>query len=92
MPNVLGLITGMIFAEEYRVYSSSLCSLLYSLVTSYLLGPRILLSTLFPKPLSLDSSLSVSDQVSQQNKTTSKIMVLIILMFTVLGSKLEDKR
>jgi hypothetical protein len=34
----------MIFGEEYRAYSSLLCSLLHSPVTSSLLGPNILLS------------------------------------------------
>jgi hypothetical protein len=43
----------MIFGEEYRSLSSSLCSLLYSPVTSSLLGPNILLSTLFSNTLSL---------------------------------------
>jgi hypothetical protein len=37
----------------------------YILVTSSLLGPNILLSTLFSKTLSLYSSFSVSDQLSQ---------------------------
>jgi hypothetical protein len=43
----LNLITQMIFGEEYRAWSSSLCSLLHSSVTSSLSGPNILLSTLF---------------------------------------------
>jgi hypothetical protein len=33
--------------EEYKSWSSSLCSFLHSPVTSSLLGPNILLSTLF---------------------------------------------
>ena len=41
------MITRMIFGEEYRAQSSLLCSLLQSPVTSSLLGPNILLSTLF---------------------------------------------
>ena len=36
-----------ILGEQYRLFSSSLCSLLHSPVTSSLLGPNILLSTLF---------------------------------------------
>ena len=52
-----------VFGEQYRSLSSSLCSFLQSLVTSSLLGPNILLSTLFSKTLSLRSSLDVSDQV-----------------------------
>jgi hypothetical protein len=41
-----------------------LCSLLHSPVASSLLGPNILLITLFSNTLSLCSSLSVRDQVS----------------------------
>jgi hypothetical protein len=50
--------------KEYRSLSSSLCSLLHSHFTSSLLGPNILLSTLFSNTLSLHSSFNVSDQVS----------------------------
>jgi hypothetical protein len=46
-----------------------LCSLLHSAVTSFLLGPNILLSTLFLSTLSLYSSFSVRDQVSHPYKT-----------------------
>jgi hypothetical protein len=48
--------------------------------------------TLFSKTLSLHSSLSVSNQLSQPYKTIDKIIVLYILIFTLLDSKLEDKR
>jgi len=47
----------------YRSLSSSLCSLLHFSVTSSLLGPNTLLSTLFSNPFSLRYCLSVSDQV-----------------------------
>jgi hypothetical protein len=56
------LITRIKFGDEYRSLSSSLCSLLQSPVASSLLGPNILLSTLFSNTLSLCSSLSVRDQ------------------------------
>jgi len=49
----LGLITRKILGEEYISLSSSLCSFLYSPVTSSLLGPNILLSTLSSNTLSL---------------------------------------
>ena len=43
---LLGLITRTILGEEYKSLSSSLCSFLLSLATSFLLGPNIL-NTLF---------------------------------------------
>ena len=75
---LLDFITRIIFGEEYRSQSSSLCSLLDSPVTSSLLGRNILLSTLFSNTLSLCSSLSVREQVSHSCKTTGKIIVLYI--------------
>ena len=47
--------------EEYKTFISSLCNLLQSPVTSSLLGPNILLNTLFSNTLSLLSSRNVSD-------------------------------
>jgi hypothetical protein len=70
---LLYLITRIAFGDEYRSLISSLCSLLRSPVTSSLLGPNMLLSTLFLNTVSLCSSLSVRDQVSHLYKTTGKI-------------------
>ena len=85
--SLLDLITRIIIGEEYRAWSSLLCSLLHSAVTSSLLGPNILLSTLFSKTLSLRSSLNASDQVSHPYKTTGKILALYITVIKFLDSK-----
>ena len=61
---LLHFITRTIVGEEYRSLSSSLCSFLHSSVTSSLLGPNILLSTLFSNNLSLCFSITISNQVS----------------------------
>ena len=68
---ILDLMNGKIFGEQYRSLSSSLCNFLHSPVTSSLLAPNILLSTIFSNTLSLRSSLYLSDQVSHSYKTTS---------------------
>ena len=65
---LLNLIT-----EECRSLSSSLCSFLHSPVTSSLLGPDILLITLFSNTPSLPSSLNVSDHISHPYKTEEKL-------------------
>ena len=65
----LDFIARKILGEQYRSFCSSLSSFLYSPVTSSLLDPNILLSTLFSNTLSLDSSLNVSDQVSHPYKS-----------------------
>ena len=75
-PIILVFITRTIFGEQYRSPSSSLCIFLHSPVIPSLLGPNILLNTLFSNTLSLCSSRNVSDQVSHPYKTTGKITVL----------------
>ena len=68
-------ITRTISGEEYRSFSSSLYNLLHSPVTSSLLGPNILLNTMFSDTLRFFSSRNVSDRVSHPYKTTDKIIV-----------------
>ena len=61
---LLDFITRTILGEDYKPFSSSLCNLLHSPVTSSLLGPNILLNTMFSNTLSFFSSRNFSDQVS----------------------------
>ena len=67
---LLDFITRTILGEEYKSFSSSLCNLLHFPVTSSLLGPNILLNTMFPNTLSFLYSRNVNDQVSHPYKTT----------------------
>jgi hypothetical protein len=67
--HLLYLMTWIIFGEEYRSFSSSLCSFLHSPVTSSLLGPNFLLNTLFSDTTNLHSFLNVS------HETTGKIIL-----------------
>ena len=89
---LLDLITRTILGDEYKPSSSSLFSFLHAPVASSLLGPNILLNTLFSNTISLRSSLNVSDQISNPYQTTGKIIVLHISIFVFLDSKLEDKK
>ena len=73
---LLDFITRTILGEEYKSFSFSLCNLLNSPVTSSLLGPNILLNTMFSNTLSFLPSSNVTDQVSHPYKTTGKIIVL----------------
>jgi hypothetical protein len=66
------LIVIIILEEEYKLWSSSLCSFLQPPVTSSLFGPNILLSTLFLNILSPCFSLNVRDQVSHPYRTTGR--------------------
>ena len=88
--NILDLIILIKLGERYKLWSSSLCSLLHSPFSS-LLGPNICLRILFSNTLSLHSSFNVRDHVSQPYSTTGDIIVIYILIFKFLEKSLEDK-
>jgi hypothetical protein len=63
-------------------------------ITSYyfiLLGPNIVLSTLFSNTVSLCSSLNARYQVSHPYRATCKMILLYNLIFMFLNSRREDK-
>ena len=76
------------FGEQYRSFAPLLCSFLHFPVTSSLLGPNILLNTLFSNNLIIRSFLNINDQVSHPYKTTRKIIVLNMLIFKFFDRKL----
>jgi hypothetical protein len=75
---LLDLITLIIFGEAFKLWSSSLCSLL-----QYFLHLRSTYSPQHPglNTLCLCSSLSVRDQASYQHKTKGESLVFYILNF-----------
>jgi hypothetical protein len=64
-------------SEQYRSLSISLFSLLYSPITSSLIGPNILLNALFSNTIRPRSCLNMSDHVSHPYKTTDKIILVL---------------
>jgi hypothetical protein len=83
--NLIALIT---FGKACKLLHSSLCNLLEPPAVCYLLGTNIILSTLFSNILNLFSFRRVRDQVSQPFKTTGKIIVVYMFIFTFLDRKL----
>jgi len=70
---ILGLITHIKSGEKYTSWNFSLCSFHHSRVTSPLLSPNILLSTLLSNTLSLRSYLDARNKFSHLNKTRGKM-------------------
>ena len=67
-----------------HIINFSLRSFLHSPATLTLLGPNILLSTIFSDTLTVSSSVNVSDQVSHLHKITVKFVALYILILSTL--------
>jgi hypothetical protein len=60
------------FDSDYKLWSSTLCRFLQPTVTSSLLGPNILHSTLFSNILRLCSFLNVRDRMLHPHKTRGR--------------------
>jgi hypothetical protein len=58
--------------------------LLQPTLTSFVLGPYVLLSTLFSDTPSLGSTLIVRDEGSPPYQTAGRVIVLYIVIFTYL--------
>ena len=78
---LLDFITRTILGGEYKSFSSTLCSFLHPPVTLSLLGPNILLNTMFSNTLSVLSSRNV--RIRSQIETHLKRTVLSFYDTTV---------
>ena len=71
---LLYFITHTMLGEEYKSFSSSLCNFLHSPVTSSLLGPNILLNTMFSNTVSLPKPLhQIKIQFTQLRQATDQL-------------------
>jgi len=77
--------------QNYKLWSSSLCSLLQPPATSSLFESKCSLSTLCSGTRNLYSSLSVRDHVSNPYKKKNKTVVLYTLMFKFFDRRRGDK-
>jgi hypothetical protein len=73
----LYLIIPLIFVEEYKLRSSSLCSFPHTPATSLILSSNILQSTLF------SDTLNVRDQLLHPYQSTGKIMVVSFNLYVI---------
>jgi hypothetical protein len=85
----LDFVTCTIVGEQYRSLSSSLCSILHYHGGAPLLGPNILLNTLFSDTQNIHYTLNVSNQVSHPYKTTTHLSHTTCTLQVKVYQKLE---
>jgi hypothetical protein len=91
-PITLFTFIRILFGEEYKSVSASLCSFLHYPITSSLLGPNILLSILFfkhPQSTFLPQCERPSFTPVQNNR--QNFISVYLNFYIYLDSKLEDK-
>jgi hypothetical protein len=86
---VRDLIIIILFGEDYKIWSSLLYSCVRPPIMKSLSGPHILLSTLFSNTLRLRAFLNIRGQISHPYKSTGKVIVLYILIFTFFRQQMR---
>jgi len=85
-------ITQMLFGEEYKSWSSSLCSFLQSHFTSSFLGPDIFFSTLLSHRRSLYPSYYVRNRVPRPTITKEKLLPCAFVYSILYSLKQDSER
>jgi hypothetical protein len=82
----------MVYSGEYKLWNSSLCSVLQPPVCFLLMRPNILLSTLFSKTFSLCSLLWARSQSSVLYRIRDKVIVIYLVCTFFLDNIRRDRQ